>query len=92
MLILHRFGGWLPRDHRVLERWLNKRIAGVDKRREDGTLEDLDPVLQTFKNTIESNAVIYAGFHEMFRQLPHKKPYCNDPTGSPQVCISSPPL
>ena len=36
MLILHRFGGWLPRDHRVLQKWLDKRIAALDERNQKG--------------------------------------------------------
>ncbi|RDX52338.1 hypothetical protein OH76DRAFT_1454452 [Lentinus brumalis] len=85
MLILHRFGGWLPRDHRVLEKWLTKRVAKIDDRRKKGTKVALDPVLQEFQEVIESNSPIYMGFHEMFSQVPDKAPYCNDPTGKPQV-------
>ncbi len=89
MLILHRFGGWLPRDHRVLEQWLKKRIAKIDDRRKKGTKVALDPVIQEFQEVIESNSPIYMGFHEMFNQVPDKPPYNNDPTGKPQVLLRS---
>ena len=85
MLILHRFGGWLPRDHRVLQKWLSKRIAKVDERRQSGVKVAFDPVIEEFRNTIESSSPIYMGFHEMFNQVPDKPPYDKDPTGKPQV-------
>ncbi|KAI0685441.1 phosphatidylserine decarboxylase-domain-containing protein [Cerioporus squamosus] len=85
MLILHRFGGWLPRDHRVLEKWLSKRITTIDERHKKGTKVALDPVLQQFKTVIETDPAIYMGFHEMFTQVPDKPPYDKDPTGKPQV-------
>ena len=90
MLILHWFGGWLPRDHRVLKKWLDKRIAAIDERNKKGTRVELDPSIQQFKDVIESNPEIYMGFHEMFTQVPEKSPYNNDPTAKPQVRSASP--
>ncbi|PCH42429.1 phosphatidylserine decarboxylase protein [Wolfiporia cocos MD-104 SS10] len=80
----YRVGGWLPRDQRILERWLAKRIAAVEERwrRAD---ESLHPVIQEFQALIEGDPIIYMGFHEMFEQVPTKPPYNNDPTGKPQV-------
>ena len=85
MLILHRFGGWLPRDHRVLQRWVAKRVAKVDERMQKGVKVEFDPCIQAFQDTIESSSPIYMGFHEMFNQVPDKPPYDKDPTGKPQV-------
>ena len=85
MLILHRFGGWLPRDHRVLQDWLNRHITSIDERKQKGVEIEIVPHVERFKKLIESNAAIYMGFHEMFNQVPTKPPYNNDPTGKPQV-------
>jgi len=83
-VIRHRVGGWLPRDHNVLEAWLAKQIAKVT----------LDPkhrakrfssVIQEFQNLIEQDPEIWMGFHQMFEQVPKKPPYNEDPTGKPQV-------
>lgn len=79
----HRIGGWLPRDQRVLESWLAKKIAIVEKRGKKP--REFHPVIQEFQQLIENNAEIYMGFHQMFEQVPLKPPYNNDPTGKPQV-------
>lgn len=89
MLIRHRAGGWLPRDHRVLRNWLANRIEKVDRRARDGIPKDLAPVIQEFQTLIETDPVIYMGFHQMFEQVPTKPPYDNDPTGKPQVSPQS---
>ena len=83
----HRVGGWLPRDNRVLERWLAERIATVEERLKDRSKWHLHPwtVIQEFQALIEGDAIIYMGFHQMFEQVPTKPPYNNDPTGKPQV-------
>ncbi|RPD60582.1 hypothetical protein L226DRAFT_461608 [Lentinus tigrinus ALCF2SS1-7] len=85
MLIINRLGGWLPLDHRVLKKWLDKRITTIDSRNQRGAKVAFDPVIQQFQNVIESNSSIYMGFHEMFTQVPDKPPYDEDPTGKPQV-------
>ncbi|THH28662.1 hypothetical protein EUX98_g5519 [Antrodiella citrinella] len=84
-LVHHRLGGWLPKDHRVMEQWLAKHVAKVDERARKHFGEPLAPVLQEFQHLIESDSVIYMGFHQMFEQVPMKPPYCHDPTGKPQV-------
>ncbi|KAI0722951.1 Phophatidylserine decarboxylase-domain-containing protein [Earliella scabrosa] len=83
--VAHRVGGWLPQDHRVLEQWLKRRIAKLDERTRKHGNEQLADVLEEFKELIESDPVIYMGFHQMFEQVPMKPPYCYDPTGKPQV-------
>ncbi|PBK88081.1 phosphatidylserine decarboxylase-like protein [Armillaria gallica] len=76
----HRVGGWLPRDQRVVECWLTKRIAQCSVQTQHS-----HPVIQEFQTLIEQDAEIYMGFHQMFEQVPTKPPYNNDPTGKPQV-------
>ncbi len=79
-VVEHRIGGWLPRDHRVLERWLAKKIEQCSAK-----TQDFHPVIQEFKNLIEQDAESYMGFHQMFEQVPTKPPYNNDPAGKSQV-------
>ena len=81
-IVSHRLGGWLPQDQGVLQAWIATKIAAVEQSRADVTLA---PVIQEFQQLIESDPLIYQGFHEMFDQVPTKPPYDNDPTGQPQV-------
>lgn len=71
-------------DHRVLEEWLERLLRLINKP-PIVEPEDFHPVVQEFQRTIEDNAEIYMGFHEMFRQVPDKPPYDKDPMGRPQV-------
>jgi phosphatidylserine decarboxylase len=74
----YRVGAWLPSDEAVLSRWLDKLITKVAK-----TPKPLHPVIQDFKNLIESDPEIYMYFHLMFSEIPKK--YQKDPDGNPQV-------
>jgi phosphatidylserine decarboxylase len=76
----YNVGKWLPSDQAILEKWMNNLIAEVDK-----TKKPLLPVIEEFKNLIESDAEIFMQFNLMFEQVPHKPPYNKDPTGKPQV-------
>ncbi|KAI3325294.1 Phophatidylserine decarboxylase-domain-containing protein [Xylariaceae sp. AK1471] len=75
---VHRLGAWLPADHRVQHDWLSKQIEHVDGHKP----KELIPVLQEFKQFIEGNTRIYMYFNQMWTEVPLKKPYYNDPTGS----------
>ena len=75
-----RLGAWLPSDQATLDAWLKATIAKAKK--ED---RPLLPVVQEFKDLIESDAEIYMLFHQMFDQVPHKPPYTKDPSGRPQI-------
>ncbi|KAI1445063.1 Phophatidylserine decarboxylase-domain-containing protein [Annulohypoxylon stygium] len=75
---VHRHGAWLPADHRLQHEWLKKQIGHVDRA---GTKE-LIPVLQDFKRLIEGNSRIYMYFNQMWEEIPLKKPYNKDPTGT----------
>ncbi|KAI1827528.1 Phophatidylserine decarboxylase-domain-containing protein [Xylaria intraflava] len=78
---MHRLGSWLPTDHRVQHDWMAKQIAHVDKHGP----KKLTPALQEFKEFIEGNTRIYMYFSQMWNEVPHKKPYLNDPTGKRQI-------
>ena len=80
-LLPHRHGAWLPADHRVHRKWLGQAVSHVDANPE----EKLIPVLQEFKDFIESNPRIYMYFTEMWDEVPHKPPYNKDPTGNSQI-------
>ncbi|KIP05855.1 hypothetical protein PHLGIDRAFT_73618 [Phlebiopsis gigantea 11061_1 CR5-6] len=81
----HRLGGWLPNDQNVLEKWLAKVIAYVEH--PSRINREFHPVIKEFKDFIESDPVIYMGFHQMFEQIPDKPPYNDNPKGegNPQV-------
>ena len=75
-----RVGKWLPSDHAILKRWIDthiKRVASEPK--------PLHPVVQEFKNVIESDPLLSMLFSEMFDQIPHKPPYDKTSEGKPQV-------
>ncbi|KAF2100194.1 hypothetical protein NA57DRAFT_64863 [Rhizodiscina lignyota] len=77
---VHRTGGWLPADHRVTRHWLKKTIEHVDN-----NPEELVPILKEFKKFIEGNTRVFYECNAMFEEIPNKKPYCNDPTGTSQI-------
>ncbi|KAI1774397.1 Phophatidylserine decarboxylase-domain-containing protein [Hypoxylon cercidicola] len=74
----NRHGAWLPADHRVQHQWLKTQIEHVDK----SPKQELIPVLQQFKKLIEGNSRIYMYFNQMWEEIPLKKPYNKDPTGT----------
>ncbi|KAI5865269.1 Phophatidylserine decarboxylase-domain-containing protein [Durotheca rogersii] len=75
---LYRHGAWLPADYRIQHEWLKKQIDFVD----NNPKKELIPVLQEFKHFIEGSPRIYMYFNQMWEEIPHKKPYDMDPTGS----------
>lgn len=76
----HRPGSWLPSDRRVHKEWLKKQVEHVDKHP-----KGLVPVLQEFKDLIESNPRIRMLFTQMWTEIPNKTPYTKDPTGHRQI-------
>ncbi|KAI0647105.1 Phophatidylserine decarboxylase-domain-containing protein [Trametes meyenii] len=83
-LVKHRVGGWLPQNHDSLQRWLEKRIAYVEHPSRINI--PYHQVIQDFQRFIETDPVVYMGFHQMFEQVPTKPPYDRDPTKKhPQV-------
>ena len=71
-----------------MEKWLSKHIAKIEERALRGVEAPWAPVVEGFKRFIESDPIVYMGFHQMFEQVPHKPPYDKDPTGKPQVRTS----
>ncbi|KAK7450555.1 hypothetical protein VKT23_012864 [Stygiomarasmius scandens] len=82
-MVRHRVGGWLPKDHRIIERWMDKLLDKVDK--DKRTLKQLHPVIVEFKELIDNDPALRMGFTQMFDQVPTKPPYNNDPTLKPQI-------
>lgn len=83
LIVDHHIGGWLPRDHRIVERYIAKILEKVKK---DGrSIAELSPSIVQFKNLIDNNAILRMGFTEMFDQVPRKPPYDLDPTLKPQI-------
>ncbi|CAE6396076.1 hypothetical protein ACGC1H_005748 [Rhizoctonia solani] len=79
----HHIGGWLPRDHRTIERYISKILELI--KHDQRALSDLSPSVVQFKNLIDNNAILRMGFTEMFDQVPTKPPYNLDPTLKPQI-------
>ncbi|KAI0007111.1 Phophatidylserine decarboxylase-domain-containing protein [Xylariaceae sp. FL0662B] len=75
---VHSHGAWLPADRRVQDEWLRKQVEHVRKAEK----KELIPVLQEFKQLIEGNSRIYMYFNQMWEEIPLKKPYMKDPTGT----------
>lgn len=63
--------------NKMLDSWNAKSVQESQLR--DQPIEELSPVIQEFKNLIESDANIWTGFHQMFDQVPQYPPYNNDP-------------
>ncbi|KAI0470828.1 Phophatidylserine decarboxylase-domain-containing protein [Xylariaceae sp. FL0804] len=78
---VHRHGSWLPADHRVQHEWMSRQVEHVDKHGK----KQLSPVVQEFKEFIESDPRIYMYFNQMWEEIPQKKPYYQDPTGKRQI-------
>ena len=73
-----RLGGWLPAHPHELNRWLKDTIDEAEKRR-----MSFHPVIEEFRDMIESDPVMYMHFSQMFEQQPRFPP----PPGSGDVKI-----
>ena len=71
-------GKWMPEDRKTLTQWLLKIMEKAEK--DTGPLK---PVLEDFKNFIETDADAYLFFSQMFGEVPADKTL--SPTGLPQV-------
>ncbi|KAH0497659.1 hypothetical protein TgHK011_004948 [Trichoderma gracile] len=78
---VYKPGAWLPADHRVHREYLRRVTDHVDKHPD----EKLTRALQELKELIESNSRIYMYFTQMFEEIPNKRPYWHDPTGTKQI-------
>ena len=70
----------MPSDHNAHREWLGGVIKEVDNKD-----QELHPVIQEFKEMIETNARVYMLLESMFEEVPKRKPYCTDKLGNPQV-------
>jgi len=75
-----RPGAWLPTDSRTHHEWLGEQVKNAHKHR-----KELIPVLQEFKEFIESTPRVYMYFTAMFEEVPYKHIYRKDPTGRKQI-------
>jgi phosphatidylserine decarboxylase len=73
-----RLGGWLPVHPHELNRWLKDTIDEAGKRR-----APFHPVIEEFRDRIESDPVLFMYFMQMFEQQPRFPP----PPGSGDVKI-----
>jgi phosphatidylserine decarboxylase len=73
-----RVGNWLPTDQLFLQKWMNQLIEETDK-----SDEKLLPIIQKFKDFIESDPEVFMLFNLMFSQVPKK--YRKSPSGQRQV-------
>ena len=51
--VSHFVGKWLSSDQAIMNQWLQQQIEEVDRKTSS---DPLDPSVESFKNTIESNA------------------------------------
>lgn len=70
----------MPTDYTTQKEWLGGIIEHVDSKE-----HVLHPVLQEFKHLIETNTRFYMLIQGMLKEVPHKKPYGQDPTGHPEI-------
>lgn len=78
----YRVAKWQPSDQQTLDDSRAKLIRETDAVA-GKTL--LLPVIQEFKDLIESDPELFMLFTQMFSQIPKKSSYDKDPTGKPQV-------
>lgn len=70
----------MPADHLIHREWLGGVIEHADSKK-----QALHSVLIEFKHLIENNSRVYMLLQGMFKEVPRKSPYKQDPTGQPQI-------
>lgn len=75
-----RRGEWLPKDHRIHQRWLKDTLDHVDR-----NPTKFDPVIEELKDLIEDDTRLSLLVNSMFDQIPNKRPYAKNPAGEYQV-------
>jgi len=76
----YQVGPWQPSDQMVLNQWMDARVGETSAQP-----QPLVPVVQEFKNLIESDPELLMLFTQMFEQVPSTPEYQKDPTGQPQI-------
>src|SRR5450631_2177373 len=79
-MVPYRVGKWLTSDQAFLDRWL---VAMIQKTHTEQ--KALHPIIEGFRDLIETDPDIFMLFHQMFEQVPRKAPFDKDPTGKSQV-------
>ncbi|KAI7350484.1 hypothetical protein KC354_g12847 [Hortaea werneckii] len=76
-------GDWLPSNKTVIQHWVNTK-ASEAKRYHNGTLE---PIVQNFKQAVESDPTLSRYANQMFVEVPnkYKAPYNETPVGKPEL-------
>ncbi|XP_065919748.1 uncharacterized protein [Dysidea avara] len=77
--VSHFVGKWLSFDQSIMNQWLQQQFEEVDRKTSP---DPLDPSVESFKNTIESNAELLMFFNQMFTESSTKQKRKN---GTPQV-------
>ena len=75
-----REGKWMPPNMDPSINWLHKVVKHATK-----SSKNLHPVLQEFKQLIDTNARVYMLMTSMFQQIPYKPLYSADPSGQPII-------
>lgn len=65
-----RVGGWLPPTQEALESWLTRRVALASERD-----KELHPVIEEFRELIDTDPIVRLYMTEMIAQVPTTKPY-----------------
>lgn len=78
---VHRIGHWLPKDPKMIIKWLNKLIKHVDNLPH----QHLNNELRAFQEHVEADVTLKILASLMFTEVPAKTPYNTDPLLRPQV-------
>lgn len=84
----YRVADWLPSDHAHLTAWLQEHTAAAAAAAISAKAQGLPeylPVVQEFKDLIESDGEIFMLFNQMFDQVPRSGRYVDDPAGNRQI-------
>ena len=74
LIVHHRVGGWLPKNHTVVHRYVDNMMKKVREQPD----KPLAPCIVALKQLIEDkkhHLNIWIGFHQMFDEIPNKHPY-----------------
>jgi phosphatidylserine decarboxylase len=86
-LVHHRVGGWLPKKHDVVHRYVDYIL----KRLHENPDKPFAPCIVALQELIEdrkNHLDIWIGFHQMFDEIPNKPPYTKNSMGTgPQVAV-----
>lgn len=76
----YRVGQWLPSDQTFLAQWMRNHIEKVES-----TPQHIHPVIDQFRELIESDPEVFMLFNLMFDELPNRMKFNKDPADNPQI-------